>query len=86
MRTYLSDHYQLSITSYTGSELSQFFQNQAYGRNFDAHHLNALLQVLAHGEQAKFAGQSFTETHQQEDLHSVQQFVERTNLPQHANA
>lgn len=82
LRLYLSDHYQLSITSYTGSELSQFFHNQAYERHFSAHHLNALLLVLQHGEQAKFAGQAFTENLQTEDLQAVRQFVESTPLPQ----
>jgi hypothetical protein len=86
LRVYLSEHYQLSITSYTGSELSQFFQNQSYGRNFSAHYLNPLLQVLQHGEQAKFAGQIFTEALQKDDLQTVQQFVENTTLPQQVTA
>ena len=83
LRTYLSAHYQLGITSYTGSELSQFFQNQSYNRNVKTHHLNPLLQALNHGEQAKFAKQSLTETLQATDRQAVQDFVKDTPLSQH---
>lgn len=78
LRTYLSAHYHLNISSYTRSELSQFFRDQADNQNLNTHHLNMLLQVLSHGEQAKFAKQNLTEALQTTDRQAIQDFVKST--------